>query len=648
MDLLKILDTKPVPEIVNKNFLSISGNTSGDYWLPTPMTLYQKELTDQIVSLHYSDILRYFETDDFEEDVVMKSLETMCFNSQLVATHPFLLIDHNMPKSLITKEVSAHLAETSGKFNVLKDLVNILHEYETDIALICRSGRTMNLIEALLLGNKVNIKRYDGNSLKTKQKSRNFSRTFHLFPSTDLNFKKYPILIKEQFNMVIALDSSVDTNSSGIDYIIRHGRNSTSIPEKAPVIRLISVNTFDHCNLYFSQIMKKGSREFLTYVTAAVVVLRDRVGVLPPDLRPVYSHKLKYLIDWLEDSSLPWPLPDIYPIKKYTPMDVERSLLLEVHYNQYDDSLESAFTNNKKRGFSSVDRDSQKDFDIKTFYNKKRVQNDYSTNPLKQDMSQLTGITTSNNVHGIDYHLSSGILTYKLIQYINEYYVDITLLNAELKDFEETKPIQEKHKEYLDKDSNDVGAKLRELNEKNSSDLEKAAKFENENKKLYEDIERLENSIESSLEIISSKSETLRSMKDSFIKYHKLQEDLIDAKRMQDSKEAENKYMHNEISRAEVSIKENEEEITKIISDSDVLRNNLKNNMEKFKEKKVAVDERIADLKVSLKKSEDLKEELQAKLIRSVEKLNNLPTPRVRATNSSSTSAGRKYKSRKK
>lgn len=67
-------------------------------------------------------------------------------------------------------------------------------------------------------------------------------------------------------------------------------------------------------------------------VTAAMVILRDRLGTLPPDLRPIYSQKLHYLVEWLENPTVPWPLPDIYPLKQYTSMDVERSLLTEVHF----------------------------------------------------------------------------------------------------------------------------------------------------------------------------------------------------------------------------------------------------------------------------------------------------------------------------
>ena len=76
MNLLKILDTKPIPSIMDSKMLGATGNVSGDYWLQTTMNLYQKELTDQIVSLHYSDILRYFETSDYKADVVVESMKT--------------------------------------------------------------------------------------------------------------------------------------------------------------------------------------------------------------------------------------------------------------------------------------------------------------------------------------------------------------------------------------------------------------------------------------------------------------------------------------------------------------------------------------------------------------------------------------------
>ena len=60
MDLLRILDTKPIPTIVDATTLGISGNTSGDYWLPTTMSLYQKNHGSNsiITLLRYLEILR--------------------------------------------------------------------------------------------------------------------------------------------------------------------------------------------------------------------------------------------------------------------------------------------------------------------------------------------------------------------------------------------------------------------------------------------------------------------------------------------------------------------------------------------------------------------------------------------------------------
>ena len=153
----RILDTAPDPAIVDAQTMGVSGDTSGDYWLPASMCLYQKELTDQIVSLHYSDILKYFETSDYREDIVIGSMKSMCLNSEYVATHPYLLIDHFMPKSMITKDIPGHLAETSGKFAVLRDLITLVQEYETHTVLMARSDRTMDLLEALLLLSLIHI-----------------------------------------------------------------------------------------------------------------------------------------------------------------------------------------------------------------------------------------------------------------------------------------------------------------------------------------------------------------------------------------------------------------------------------------------------------------------------------------------------------
>ena len=72
---------------------------------------FQKELTDQIVSLHYPDILKYCELNDRRE-IIIKSLDICLENCQLVSNHPYLLIDHYMPKNLTFKQLPEKLVET--------------------------------------------------------------------------------------------------------------------------------------------------------------------------------------------------------------------------------------------------------------------------------------------------------------------------------------------------------------------------------------------------------------------------------------------------------------------------------------------------------------------------------------------------------
>ncbi|EDO18364.1 hypothetical protein Kpol_1013p36 [Vanderwaltozyma polyspora DSM 70294] len=649
MDLLKILDTKPVPGIVDAKTLDISGNTSGDYWLPTTMCLYQKELTDQIVSLHYSDILRYFETNDYKEDVVLQSLETMCLNSQYVATHPYLLIDHHMPKSLVKKDLPMHLTETSGKFAALRDLVNILQEYENNIAIICRKGRTMDLLEALLLGNKVNIKRYDGNLIKSKQKPRKCSSSFHLFPSTDLQFRKFPIQINDEFDIVIALDPSVDSTDQDIQYILKYRRDKNTSNRKAPLIRMIAINSIDHCDLYFNKKYKNGSKEQLEYKTAAVVVLRDRVGILPPDLRPIYSQKLNYLVEWIENPTLPWPLPDVFAIKEYTPMDVEKSLLTEVNYSNTEDYLEAAFTTNRKRGRAPEDRDANKECNIPSFYDVKRVQNDYSTNPLKQNMTQLTGITTANGLDSIDYHLSSGILTHKLIQSINEVYKGIQRQYDEIKDYKDVQSIQLNHENYLKDEQSKMKTKYEDANSKKDSNISTSTVLDTEGTEIHNRIDTLDKKNEADLKTLEEKGESYKNLKEIYLKQKELKDNLEKEERLKISRDSEKEYMQKEISRAENAIQECNDEISKIDIEMAELSTNLEDKFTSYREKTEKVQEKISNLKKSINNEENDLINLKEKLRKTLMNLNNLPTPRIRVSNGNNNgneSSSRRYKNR--
>ncbi|CAI4054195.1 Hda3p SKDI_16G4340 [Saccharomyces kudriavzevii IFO 1802] len=640
MDLLRILDTKPIPTIIDATTLGISGNTSGDYWLPTTMSLYQKELTDQIVSLHYSDILRYFETSYYKEDVILESMRTMCLNGSLVATHPYLLIDHYMPKSLITRDVPAHLAENSGKFSVLRDLINLVQEYETETAIVCRPGRTMDLLEALLLGNKVHIKRYDGHSIKSKQKSNDFSCTVHLFSSEGLNLAQYPIKSKARFDMLICLDTTVDTSHKDTQYLLQYKREKRGFERYAPIVRLVAINSIDHCTLFFSKKFDKSSREYLESVTAAMVILRDRLGTLPPDLRPIYSQKLHYLVEWLENPTVPWPLPDIYPLKRYTSMDVERSLLTEVHFKKSDDQLEEAFANcSKKRGRHGANKTSSstiigtEDNDTPSFYSTKRLKNDYYTNPLKQDMTQLTGITTADNSSNVNYHLSSGIITHKLIQSMGEVYMDICLQNQELNDYSCLNDLQNEHLQFFSNEDEKIVKEYDTELRTHNDNLNKSHELEVENNSKFFQIETLENEIGILKEALVAQGERSSKLKDAFIRTINTQDEIEKEERITKSKNTEKKYMEQEIKRAADAIRENEEETRKLGDRRRELENELKLKLEASEASKKELNEKIGFLKEEINLENDIKEELLEQLSKTMENLENSTIPRVRTQN---------------
>ncbi|QLL33716.1 hypothetical protein HG536_0F00400 [Torulaspora globosa] len=640
MDLLEILDTKPVPAIVDARTLGIAEDTSGDYWLPTTMCLYQKELTDQIVSLHYSDILRYFETNDYKEDVIVESMKTMCLNSAYVATHPYLLIDHHMPRSLITKDIPGQLAETSGKFTALRDLMNLVQEYETDTAIACRPGRTMDLLEALLLGNKVCIKRYDKHSIKSKQRARSFPCTCHIFPSHGLKLEKNSLKTSGQFDMLICLDPTVDTTNEQIQRILRHKRNPKSSEAVAPIVRLATINSVDHCELYFGKQYQRNSREFLESVTAAVVVLRDRVGILPPDLRPIYSQNLRYLINWLEDPSIPWPLPNVYRVNKYTSMDVERSLLTEVHYSQVEDELDAAF-NGKKRGRSKTEKGTGRPADVSSFYSSKRLKNDYTTNPSKQNMAELTGITTADEASHADYHLSSGILTHRLIQSMGQTYVDLAIQTREYRSYIEMDAIQEAHKSTLYDKLSEVEDKVAAIVAKEKDNMLQANRIDDVNENKRQEIQKVEANIERLLGKLSDKAGKFGQLKELYERCSSLADCIDKEKNVSKSKESEQEYTLKECERADCSISDSKAELDAITENSKRLREELNSAFDQSNIERQEIEQRIATMLPAIEIEKAYCKDLNNKLSQIVDQLNSMPQSRLGLLNGKGSSSRR-------
>lgn len=155
------------------------------FYLPVGLTTFQKDLIEILVSLH----ARSFQEElSPHENTAKKELNgsgimypqisskqmTYMFddNIRAVANHPCLLVDHYMPRQFLRMEPSENLVNTSEKFKKLQNLLSsfICRDREKfpevlKIGLISHSVRELDLLEGLILGKRVRIKRLSGTSL---------------------------------------------------------------------------------------------------------------------------------------------------------------------------------------------------------------------------------------------------------------------------------------------------------------------------------------------------------------------------------------------------------------------------------------------------------------------------------------------------
>jgi hypothetical protein len=231
---------------------------------------------------------------------------------------------------MLLKDVPHRLAQSSGKFKVLGDILDIVKDLKLNIALVSRPGKSFDLIEAFVLGRFVNYRRHSGGYLREMSELDESLSTVHLIPSSQFDGNYVPG--SDRFDFILAFDATFDATDGYIN-AIRMARRSTP----SPIVHLVPLNSVEHAVL---RLREKGEQLseglFLRRILAALVVLRGKVGSIPSELRPVYSGSLHYLAPWFAAPDGPWLLPDIPDVRDYTAADVEKSLLTEVYESPYN------------------------------------------------------------------------------------------------------------------------------------------------------------------------------------------------------------------------------------------------------------------------------------------------------------------------
>lgn len=538
-----------------------------------------------------------------------------------------------MPKNLVLKGMSSKIAETSGKFSVLKDLVNVIVRNRStepkEIGIVMNNNNKLfDLVEAVLVGcTKLGLlKRYVGNHVKKEsskvgKNSTNGSAangvgsngsngkvvltshrsTFHLIPHDGAMTKDESKLALVSFDVLIVLDSYVDTNSDFFSKLRKQNRRG-----EACIIRLVPMKTIEHVQLYYND--KKDDKEYLYNLISAIVCLRDFIGNLPPDLVPIYNQNLNYLSETFFNklfqsnraiTSYPeWPLPDLPKIHKFSSADVERSLLTEVHYHYTPYDTVGDSNKDELDKASAVKR--------KTYYETKRLQLDYVTNPLKNEINELIGIQSHA---ALPPPKNNNLLTHTILFQLNTAYIEMALAKNEEECYErfnssevqnrlgrreiELKRMLSKILDELDHCESRIAISNRKIlkrTEENDSSME-----------CIRDItQRIENFSEENL-ISNEKGLTYIANQ---LKIWNLQQELSQSMDKIQLKVEEKEYMSKEIENAKKAmadsnrqIQEVEDNIKNIKTRYDNIELEVEDDEKKFKKQKIEIVERLNEAK---------------------------------------------------
>ncbi|SJM87869.1 related to HDA1 complex subunit 2 [Zygosaccharomyces bailii] len=158
------------------------------FYLPVGLTPFQRDLTEILVSLHARSFQKELESDGDDSDAMVqypqistKQLTYMLDKGiRVVANHPCLLVDHYMPRQFLRMEPTESLVTTSDKFQKLQELLSHFIQRDREefpdilkICIISHNVRELDILEGLVLGKRMRIKRLSGTSLYDEK---------HVFP----------------------------------------------------------------------------------------------------------------------------------------------------------------------------------------------------------------------------------------------------------------------------------------------------------------------------------------------------------------------------------------------------------------------------------------------------------------------------------
>lgn len=352
------------------------GNIKKVYYLPVGLSPVQRDLHEILIKLHKNSIISELtdKDDDLGSSFTKNSpadsdssyplltdddMQNLLYrNMTLISNHPYLLVEHYMPKKLLLMESHERLLLASDKFNKFDRLLNVIQDLSLNIVIVGHNIKELDLIEAFILGRSLNYKRYSGTSLYEAQKEVKIEQNGHkigngnsdkksakdddYIPRSQRNPKPekppFPLtlhLITHQqlkstffegvaLDFILSFDPSLDENDSHINYLRTTSNAAYSSELPIPLIKIVVSESQHHGFLKLKDTTDDIDSLRRTTLYSAVA---NRGSDHTTDFDEAFGVAYQNVKSFFQDPfGKKWPVPDLPDFKVHTNQEVIQSV----------------------------------------------------------------------------------------------------------------------------------------------------------------------------------------------------------------------------------------------------------------------------------------------------------------------------------
>ncbi|ODQ81020.1 hypothetical protein BABINDRAFT_160439 [Babjeviella inositovora NRRL Y-12698] len=269
--------------------------SDGVYHFRTGLSPLQKQLIELVVLIHKQSLISRLSPRQFDpirsidtpEHALSSTdmLETLVRNVKLITAHPYLVVDHYMPKKLLLVQNHELLSAVSGKFQVFNTILHQAEHRNLKLVVVSQSVKELDLIEGFIIGRKLDYSRFSGTKLFNEERTGRYQAPTPTIspPSSENTDGKLKRLLKDdeyrylkgerlkakcvETSEIFLITSNqfrtnyfnMDTGTKRLDLIVSF---DTSLPgddehinrlragdRLVPLIKLVPVNSINHVEL---------------------------------------------------------------------------------------------------------------------------------------------------------------------------------------------------------------------------------------------------------------------------------------------------------------------------------------------------------------------------------------------------------------